>query len=54
MEKQVCLICGYCYDPDKGDTKKGIPAGTRFDKLPADWVCPECGATKDSFEGETS
>jgi len=50
MQKYVCTVCGYVYDPAKGDSAAGIPAGTPFEKLPADWVCPVCGAGKDDFE----
>ncbi|MEN6610926.1 MAG: rubredoxin [Methanoregulaceae archaeon] len=45
----VCLVCGYIYDPEKGDEKSGIPPGVPFEKLPAGWVCPECGVGKDQF-----
>ena len=50
MEKWKCSICGYVYDPAQGDPDSGVAAGTPFDKLPADWVCPVCGASKDNFE----
>ncbi|HAV10387.1 MAG TPA: High molecular weight rubredoxin [Dehalococcoidia bacterium] len=50
MPKYICTICGYIYDPEKGDPDSGIAQGTPFEKLPADWVCPVCGATKDQFE----
>jgi len=50
MEKWECTVCGYVYDPEKGDPENGVSAGTRFDDLPDDWVCPECGAGKDLFE----
>jgi rubredoxin len=50
MEKYVCTICGYVYDPAKGDPDNGIAAGTPFSALPDTWVCPECGADKGSFE----
>ncbi|HHN46162.1 MAG TPA: rubredoxin [Planctomycetes bacterium] len=49
MQKYVCDICGYVYDPAKGDPSNNVPAGTPFDKLPDDWVCPVCGAPKDDF-----
>lgn len=49
MKKYVCDVCGYVYDPGEGDPDNGFPAGTAFEKLPADWVCPMCGAGKDSF-----
>ncbi len=52
MERYVCSVCGYVYDPEKGDPEGGIAAGTSFDDLPDDWVCPECGVDKDMFEKE--
>ncbi|MBU1050825.1 rubredoxin [Candidatus Bipolaricaulota bacterium] len=50
MDKWVCTVCGYVYDPAVGDTANGIAAGTAFESLPADWVCPECGVAKEFFE----
>ncbi len=50
MSKYRCTICGYVYDPEKGDPSAGIKPGTPFEKLPEDWVCPVCGASKDQFE----
>lgn len=48
VEKWVCELCGYVYDPDKGE--EGVaPAGTAFGDLPDDWECPECLAPKDRF-----
>lgn len=47
--KYKCNVCGYIYDPEKGDDIGGIPPKTRFEDLPEDWVCPVCGATKDEF-----
>jgi len=52
MTKYVCQVCGYIYDPAVGDPDNGVPAGTDFEDLPADWVCPVCGAPKDQFEPE--
>jgi rubredoxin len=52
MKKYVCNICGYVYDPAVGDSESGIKAGTPFEKLPADWVCPVCGASKSDFSPE--
>lgn len=52
MDKYVCSICGYVYDPAQGDSENGIPPGTSFDDLPEDWVCPVCGADKSEFEKE--
>ncbi len=47
--KYVCSICGYVYDPAKGDPEHGIPVGTKFEDLPADWHCPRCKQPKDKF-----
>jgi flavin reductase (DIM6/NTAB) family NADH-FMN oxidoreductase RutF/rubredoxin len=52
MDKYVCTVCGYVYDPEKGDPDSGIEPGTPFDALPDDWVCPVCGVGKDQFEKE--
>lgn len=50
MTTWACTICQYVYDPEMGDPHAGIPPGTRFEDLPDDWVCPECGVGKDMFE----
>lgn len=52
MQKYVCTVCGYVYDPEVGDPDGGIPAGTPFEDIPNDWVCPVCGAAKSDFEPE--
>ena len=52
MDKYRCTVCGYIYDPELGDDDGGIAAGTAFENLPDDWVCPLCGAGKDAFEKE--
>jgi rubredoxin len=49
MKKYICEVCGYIYDPAKGDPSANIKPGTPFTSLPEDWVCPECGAGKDQF-----
>lgn len=48
--KYRCTVCGYVYDPEKGDPDGGVPAGTSFDDPPDDWICPICGAEKEKFE----
>jgi rubredoxin len=50
MDKYVCTVCGYIYDPSKGDPTNGIKPGTAFESLPDDWSCPECGVGKDQFK----
>jgi rubredoxin len=52
MQKYVCQVCGYVYDPALGDPDNGVNPGTPFENLPDEWVCPVCGADKDSFEPE--
>jgi rubredoxin len=52
MQKYVCDVCGYVYDPELGDPDNGIEPGTQFDNLPDNWVCPECGVDKDMFSPE--
>lgn len=49
MKKYVCDACGWEYDPAVGDAEYGIEPGIAFEDLPADFVCPLCGADKDSF-----
>lgn len=50
MDKYVCTMCGYEYDPENGDPDNGIDPGTSFQDLPDDWVCPVCGVGKEDFE----
>ncbi|MCL4501361.1 MAG: rubredoxin [Deltaproteobacteria bacterium] len=41
--------CDYIYDPNRGDPKGKVPAGTRFENLPKGWRCPCCGAVPETF-----
>lgn len=50
MQKWECTVCGYVYDPEEGDPENGVAPGTAFEDVPDDWVCPDCGASKDLFE----
>ena len=50
MTKYKCTVCGYIYEPEKGDPESGIKPGTSFEELPDDWECPICGVGKDEFE----
>jgi rubredoxin len=52
MKKYVCTVCGYVYDPAEGDPEAGVQAGTAFESLPEEWVCPVCAVGKDMFEPE--
>jgi rubredoxin len=50
MGKFVCTVCGYIYDPSKGDPQNRIAPGTSFEDLPDRWRCPLCGAEKRLFK----
>ncbi|TET52888.1 MAG: rubredoxin [Actinobacteria bacterium] len=50
MKKYLCTPCGYIYDAEKGSPDSGVEAGTPFEELPSDWICPSCGAEKNMFE----
>jgi rubredoxin len=52
MQRYVCEVCGYIYDPEEGDPDSGVEPGTAFESLPEDWVCPMCGASKEEFSPE--
>lgn len=47
--KYLCAVCGYIYDPLKGDPDNGIAPGTPFENIPNEWVCPICGVSKNDF-----
>jgi rubredoxin len=49
MQKWICDVCEWVYDPAEGDPTQGIEPGTAFDDLPDDWVCPACGVGKEDF-----
>lgn len=46
----MCLICGFIYDEAAGRPEDGLPPGTRWEDVPPNWTCPECGARKEDFE----
>jgi len=48
-QKWICESCGFVYEPEDGDPDGGIPAGTPFEEIPDDWMCPVCGARKKDF-----
>jgi rubredoxin-NAD+ reductase len=50
MAKWQCNICGWIYDEALGDPEHGIAPGTRFEDIPDDWSCPDCGVLKADFE----
>ena len=58
MKKYVCNVCNWIYDPAVGDPdsgivgdpENGVPAGTAWEDVPEDWVCPLCGVPKEDFD----
>ena len=48
MKKYEC-VWGYIYDEELGDPEHGIAPGTKFEDLPDDFECPDCGLSKDAF-----
>jgi len=50
MERYVCTVCGYIYDPTVGDIDHGVSSGTKFQDIDNEWVCPLCGVPKSDFE----
>ncbi|WP_020561037.1 rubredoxin [Thiofilum flexile] len=49
MKTWMCIVCGWVYEEEKGWPQDGIPAGTRWEDVPSDWHCPDCGVGKDDF-----
>ncbi|MGJ8687751.1 MAG: FAD-dependent oxidoreductase [Spongiibacteraceae bacterium] len=50
MSKWECIVCGWVYDEALGDPDSGLAAGTKWDDIPEDWLCPDCGVGKEDFE----
>lgn len=50
LKRLMCLGCGFSYDEALGLPEHGIAAGTRWEDIPADWTCPDCGTPKSMFE----
>ena len=50
MSKWECIVCGLVYDEKEGWPDDGIAPGTRWEDVPEDWLCPDCGVGKEDFE----
>ena len=50
MKKYQCIVCGLIYDEEQGLPEDGIAPGTKWEDVPDDWVCPDCGVGKADFE----
>ncbi len=48
--KYECVICGFIYDEAEGLPADGFPPGTRWEDIPEDWECPDCGISKSEFD----
>ena len=49
FRRYTCLVCHHIYDEALGDPAAGLAPGTRFEDIPEDWCCPDCGITKADF-----
>ena len=52
MQKYVCTVCGYVYDPEAGESSQDVAPGTKWEDVREDFLCPDCGVGKDSFEAQ--
>lgn len=50
LRKWRCLVCDFEYDEAAGLPDEDIEPGTRWEDIPEDWTCPDCGAPKSDFE----
>ena len=50
LKKWECIVCGLIYDEELGWPDDGIEPGTKWEDVPGDWLCPECGVGKEDFD----
>ncbi|MHB1677255.1 MAG: rubredoxin [Sulfuriferula sp.] len=50
FKSYLCVVCGFIYNEAQGCPDDDIVAGTRWEDVPINWTCPECGARKEDFE----
>ncbi|OGV26540.1 MAG: rubredoxin [Legionellales bacterium RIFCSPHIGHO2_12_FULL_37_14] len=50
FKKYMCVICGFIYDEAEGWPEDGIEPGTKWEDVPENWYCPDCGASKSDFQ----
>lgn len=50
FKKYICIVCGFEYNEEQGLPDEGIAPGTRWEDVPEDWLCPDCGVGKSDFE----
>ena len=46
----VCQVCGWLYNEETGSPEDDLAPGTRWEDIPPNWTCPECGSRKEDFE----
>ena len=49
MKRYICLFCGFIYDEALGHPESGVAPGTKWEDVPEDWQCPDCGNPKSAF-----
>ncbi len=47
----VCVLCGFTYQPAKGLPEDEILPATAWENMPRNWCCPDCGGTRENFDG---
>lgn len=50
VRKWECIVCGFVYDEAEGIPEEDIEPGTKWEDIPDDFMCPDCGAPKEDFE----
>jgi len=50
MKTYMCVVCAWVYDEAQGWPEDGITPGTKWEDIPEDWLCPDCGVGKSDFE----
>ncbi len=50
MKSYMCVLCGVVYEEAKGHPESGLPPGTKWEDVPLNWRCPDCGSGKEDFE----
>jgi len=48
-KRYLCVVCGFYYKEQDGLPGEGILPGTKWENIPEDWKCPDCGVGKSDF-----
>lgn len=49
-KKYMCIVCGWIYDEETGSPEDGLAPDTRWEDVPLNWTCPDCGVGKEDFD----